>query len=200
MFGTDLPVVWVDYADRSYLITRLLWFTGFMLDAPVSSHRTIELYLKGFLVSHGSVVAKGKAAWGHNLNSLAEACIQHDSAFSNSEFMRRVRYFQRYFDMVRYPAELRLLQDDRMIWFSFDSCISPLDEIVAFVRPRVVLQDNEWLQTTLNSVFNSSDPNKSFQKKALIDSNAQIEILICYKTDRPNVSFDTEFAFDLSGC
>ena len=72
MFGTDNPAVWVAYADRSYLITRLLWFTGFMFDAPVSSHRTLELYLKAFLVSQGEDVAKGKVTWGHDLKGLTE--------------------------------------------------------------------------------------------------------------------------------
>ena len=46
MFGKDYSDIWVYYADNSYIATRLLWFTGFMLEAPVNSHRTIELYLK----------------------------------------------------------------------------------------------------------------------------------------------------------
>lgn len=74
MFGTDLQEAWVDYADRSYLITRLIWFAGFMIDASVNSHRTIELYLKGFLVSQDEVAAKGRVAWGHDLVGLAKCC------------------------------------------------------------------------------------------------------------------------------
>ncbi len=64
MFGTDNTVIWVWYADRSYLISRLSWFTGVMLDAPVSCHRALELYLKAFLVSRGEAVANEKTAWG----------------------------------------------------------------------------------------------------------------------------------------
>jgi hypothetical protein len=200
MFGTDIPAVWVDYADRSYLITRLIWFIGFMLDAPVNSHRTIELYLKAFLVSQGESAAKGKTAWGHDLKSLTEKCARYNADFSIPEFIRRVVYFQRYFDMVRYPSDPNLSDKDGMIWFSFDSCIAPLDEIVAFVRPRIRLSEDEWRRTTLNSVFSMSNPTRGYQRKALTDANDQINILICEKTFRPTVLFNPAFNFDLPGC
>lgn len=54
MFGNDYSDVWLSYADNSYIISRLLWFTGFMLECPVNVHRTIELYLKAFLVGQGA--------------------------------------------------------------------------------------------------------------------------------------------------
>jgi hypothetical protein len=198
MFSTDIPAVWVDYADRSYIITRLIWFTGFMLDAPVNSHRTIELYLKGFLVSQGESAAKGKTAWGHDLKSLTENCARYDADFLVLEFTRRVVFFQRYFDMMRYPSDRNL--SDGMIWFSFDSCIAPLDEIVAYVRPRIGLSEDEWRGTTLNSVFSMSNPTRGYQRKALIDSNGQINVLICEKTFRPTVLFNPAFNFDLPSC
>lgn len=200
MFGTDYPAVWVDYADRSYLITRLLWFTGLKLDAPVSSHRTLELYLKAFLVSQGEDVAKGKAVWGHDLKGLAESCIIHNNDFSISEFTRRVTYFQRYFDLVRYPSELRLSDDDGGIWFSFDSCISPLDEAVAFIRPRIKLLEDEWKKSMLNELHASTDAERGFQRRAFTTSNVQIGIILCEKTSRPEVRFDLAFRFDKPGC
>jgi len=200
MFGTDNPAVWVYYADRSYLITRLLWFTGFMLDAPVSSHRTLELYLKAFLVSQGEDVAKGKATWGHDLKGLTESCTIRNHDFSNSEFTRRVAYFQRYFDLVRYPSELRLSDDDGMIWFSFDSCISPLDETVAFIRPRIELLEDEWKKSMLNELYSSNDAKRGFQRRAFTDSNVQIKIILCKKTSRSEVKFDPAFTFDMPGC
>ncbi len=200
MFGTEYPAVWVDYADRSYLITRLLWFTGFRLDAPVSTHRTLELYLKAFLVSQSEDVGKGKAAWGHNLKGLAESCAIYDNDLSNSQFSRRVAYFQRYFDQVRYPSELSLSQDNGMIWFSFDSCISPLDEAVAFIRSRIKLSEDDWKKSMLNDLHASTDAERGFQRRALTDSNVQIKIILCEKTSRPEVRFDPAFTFDMRSC
>ena len=63
MFDPSSPQIWLGYADHSYVATRLLWFTGFPFEAPVSAHRTIELYLKTFLVGNGEKIAKGQPGW-----------------------------------------------------------------------------------------------------------------------------------------
>ncbi|MDD5223144.1 MAG: hypothetical protein PHE84_04065 [bacterium] len=200
MFGADLPEAWVSYADRNYLITRLIWFTGFLLDAPVSSHRTIELYLKAFLVSRGEPVGKNKTVWGHDLENLLESCIKYNQDFSVPDFVRRVKYFQRYFDFIRYPTDLKLPDEKSMIWFSIDSCIFPLDEIVAFIRPRIKLTEDEWKKTWLNSIFSSDDPKFGFQKRALTDSNNHLKVLICGQTNNSSILFDHKFSCDLPGC
>ncbi len=63
---------------------------------------------------------------GHDLKRLSESCATHEADFAETEFIRRVSYFQRYFDVVRYPSEMNLSDDKGMIWFSIDSCILPL--------------------------------------------------------------------------
>jgi hypothetical protein len=199
MFGTDFPMVWVDYGDRNYIMTRLVWFSGFTLDAPVISHRTIELYLKAYLVSKGEPIKSGTAIWGHDLRTLCDECIKHDEGFAMVEFRRRAEYFQRYFDMVRYPSKLSL-PNGHGIWFSFDSCILPLDDVVAFVRPRIELNKDEWAQSTLAHIASASDKHTELQRKALIESNKQIGSIICQQTCRTEVSFDSNFTYDLPGC
>lgn len=97
--------VWLRYADRSYVATRLLWFTGLRLEAPVSAHRTIELYLKAFLVSHGEEIRRGSKAWGHTLGDLGNVCSRYSSEFADQAVVRRLAFFQRYFDFVRYPTD-----------------------------------------------------------------------------------------------
>lgn len=117
---------WLRYADNSYIATRLLWFTGFMIETPVYAHRTIELYLKSFLLGHGIKVEKGSPAWGHRIGSLCKEAAKHDESFSNQELERRVTFFERYFDYVRYPS-MSSPEDGSYNWYSFDSNILPLD-------------------------------------------------------------------------
>ena len=59
MFGKDYGDIWVHYADDSYIATRLLWFTGLWFEASVNAHRTIELYLKAYLVGQEIGITKG---------------------------------------------------------------------------------------------------------------------------------------------
>src|SRR5688500_15704286 len=123
MFEPDDPQSWVFYADNSYIVSRLLWFTGCSMEAPVSAHRTVELFLKAYLVIKGEVVGQDQRAWGHVLTALLRLCAEHDAAFSLD---------------VRYPTLLEgKLRDGSLIWFGADSSV-PLDEIVAFIRPRVI--------------------------------------------------------------
>jgi hypothetical protein len=171
-----------------------------MLDAPVSCHRAIELYLKAFLVSQGEEVAKGKVAWGHDLKRLSESCAQHKKDFADPEFTRRVGFFQRYFDFVRYPSELDRSDGQGMIWFSIDSCILPIDELVAFIRPRIELTEDEWRESDLNRLNTTTDKEKDFQRRALIDSNDHLDMILCSRTNASMVTFSPEFTFDLPGC
>ena len=53
MFGRTEAAIWLRYADSSYVATRLLWFTRLVRDSAVYGHRTLELYLKAFLISRG---------------------------------------------------------------------------------------------------------------------------------------------------
>ena len=135
MFDPGSAVNWLRYADSSYVATRLLWFTGFWMEAPVSAHRTLELYLKAFLVSHGEEIRPGSRAWGHALGALGTVCNRHASEFADLAVVRRLDFYQRYFEFVRYPSDPGSPDDGSLVWFSFDSNIEPLDELTAFIRP-----------------------------------------------------------------
>ena len=201
MFNISNPVVWVDYADRSYIATRLLSLTSFMLDAPLNAHRSIELYLKAYLVSNGNRAAKGGTAWGHNLDKLRKYCEGHDNEFSNTDLKRRIIFFQRYFDFVRYPGEpADTFKENKMFWFGFDSAVLPLDEIVAFIRPRVKLSPAQWKSTWLRSIYISRRPHLGYQKKALKDNNSLLKQIACLRTARTKIHFDTTFSLDRPGC
>jgi len=201
MFDISDPLVWVGYADRSYIATRLLSFTSFMLDAPVNAHRSVELYLKAYLVANGDKAAKSGAAWGHNLGRLRECCEKHSRGFSNADLERRIAFFQRYFDFVRYPGEpAGIFEGDRTFWFGFDSAVLPLDEIVAFVHPRIKLSPAQWKSTWLNAVSASGRSHLGYQKKALKDHNSLLRQIACERTTRTRVKFDSSFSLDRPGC
>ena len=188
MFDPSSTVVWLSYADRSYAATRLLWFTGLWMEAPVSAHRTIELYLKAFLVSHGEQIHPRSPNWGHALGDLGAACSQFESGFADQAVVRRLAFFQRYFDFVRYPNERGSPDDGSLVWFSFDSNIQPLDELVAFIRPRIQLDDTDWATSEIHEIVTSESPNTVYQRRALTDSNLSLATIDCSKTrvsDRP---------------
>ncbi len=197
MFGRDLPEAWLDYADRSYVSTRLLWFSGFTLDTPVYAHRTIELYLKAYLVAQGKMIQPG-SVWGHDLEELRSRCEALDSSFCAPEFTRRIGYFQRYFDLVRYPCDLEgELTDGSGIWFAWDANILPLDQMVAFLRPRIPFCG--WEATWLHQISLDSDHSKP-QPGALRDANSHLDQILCMETHQSVVEFDEAFTYDLPGC
>jgi hypothetical protein len=200
MYDPSRPSAWLDYADRSYMGTRLLWFCHFIFDAPVNAHRTIELYLKAYLVSKGAMVRKGSPSWGHELDNLRLQCEKYNNSFSNDEFARRVRYFQRYFDLVRYPTDIKEEpKDGSMIWLGIDA-MSVIDEIVAFIRPRIYLSDDDWSHTWLNGIYTEKPDQHEMQYRALVDQNKHIEIITCNHTSEPNVEFNKDFNLDFPGC
>ncbi len=96
MFGTDLPEAWLSYADHCYVSTRLLWFTGFKLEAPVHAHRTVELYLKTFLVAHGHTISP-KEEWGHYLDNIRVKRSENNAHFSSADLTKRIKTIKRYF-------------------------------------------------------------------------------------------------------
>ena len=200
MFGKDYSDIWMYYADNSYIATRLLWFTGFMLEAPVNSHRTIELYLKAYLVGQKIGVTKGSGAWGHNLSSLCQKAAQLDSSFDNEDLKRRVTFFQRYFDYVRYPTEQVGQNDGSGTWFSFDSNILPLDEVVAYIRPRIKLNENNWASTPIYSLLSDRSKAQPHQLRAIKDGNDLLETINTEKTWQSSVRFNRCFEFDRPGC
>ena len=200
MFNPGSAEVWLNYADRSYVATRLLWFTGLWLDAAVSAHRTVELFLKAFLVSHGEQIRPGSPTWGHALGDLGTACSHYESGFADQAVARRLAFLQRYFDFVRYPSEPGSPDDGSLVWFSFDSNIQPLDELTAFIRPRIQLDDADWLTSTRHEIVTSDSPNTGNQRRALTDSNLRLSIIDCSKTEPVIVSFDDDFNYDLPGC
>ena len=200
MFDPASPVIWLHYADHSYVATRLLWFTGLWQEAPVSAHRTIELYLKALLVSHGEEIRPGSRAWGHVLSELGTVCGEYASGFANEEVVRRLAFFQRYFDFVRYPSDPGSPDDGSLVWFSFDSNIRPLDELTAFVRPRIQLDEAEWLSSSVHKIVNSDSRAFGYQRRALTDYNDVIAIIDCLKSESVTVPFDGSFDYGFPGC
>jgi hypothetical protein len=87
-----------------------------------------------------------------------------------------------------------------MIWFGPDSSIMPLDEVVAFIRPRVIIPDIDWKNSQLSFIFNASEPQWALQRKALTDSNRHINKIMCSTTTATEVEFDSSFRVDLPGC
>ena len=200
MFDPSSAVIWLHYADSSYAATRLLWFTGLWMEAPVSAHRTIELYLKAFLVSNGEEIRPRSPGWGHVLGDLGYTCNRYESEFSDQAVVRRLSFFQRYFDFVRYPSEPGSPDDGSLVWFSFDSNIQPLDELIAFIRPRIQLADADWLDSLIHQTIASESPRTAYQRRALTDSNQSLATIDCTTTESVVVPFDGAFDYDLPGC
>ena len=201
MFDINDPKIWVDYADRSYIATRLLSLTSFMLDAPVNAHRSIELYLKAFLVSNGARPVRNGIAWGHNLDRLRKFCEKHNHGFANTDLKRRIAFFQHYFDFIRYPGEpVATFEGNKIFWLGFDSTVLPLDEIVAYVRPRIKLSSTQWESSWLMSVFKSNQTHLWYQKKAILDGNSLLKKIICSKTTKTRIRFNADFSLDQPNC
>lgn len=200
MFDPTSPEIWLGYADESYVTTRLLWFTGLSIDASVNAHRTVELYLKAYLVGAGQEVSPGSRSWGHRLGELGEVCGRYSSEFLAEAVARRLIFFERYFDFVRYPNEPGSPEDGSLIWFGFNSNIGPLDELVAFIRPRISLPNSAWSNSKLNELSSSQFPERGYQKRALTDSNKHLNLILCNKTGSSRVPFDNSFRYDKLGC
>lgn len=199
MFVSADTSTWLYYADNSYVATRLLWFIRLPLDSSVYGHRTIELYMKAFLVSRGVEVKRGSSAWGHDLSDLGDAAAKHDQEFAKEAVVRRLYFFERYFDYVRYPGDNVAPDDGSLTWFAFDANIAPLDELVAFVRPRICLEDEEWRCSVVHELLLGSADN-SYQSRALTDANAHVDIINCLSTGDPEVKFNPSFHYDRPGC
>lgn len=198
MFGEQNTYAWLGYADNSYVASRLLWFTGFTLEAPVQGHRTLELYLKAFLVSSGVEVKPGSRAWGHELKGLGEAAAESDRAFSAQDVSTRLQYFERYFDYVRYPGDRVGPDDGSGTWFAFDANVVPLDELVAFIRPRIRIGPDDWARTVIHQLLAGSGGNP-YQLRALRDDNHHLTIIDCLSSSEPDVAF-TSFRYNQPGC
>jgi hypothetical protein len=197
MFDPTDARVWIDYADRSYLATRLLWFVGLHLDVPVHAHRTTELYLKAFLVSRGRQITK-RDAWGHDLGALYSECVATYPNFANRSVERRLLFLNRYFECVRYPSDRGNPVDGSLLWFSFESNVAVLDQLVAYVRPRVRVAESDWAQSRLTSAAQMD--GASYERRALTDHNTELATILCGSTSDTDVAFPVEFRFDQPGC
>ena len=200
MYDPDEAHSWIVYGDGTYIATRMLWFTSRQLEASILSHRTVELYLKAYLASIGIPIEHGSEGWGHKLTKLNEACSAGSTDFSFEAFSRRVGFLDRYFEFVRYPSKLDTLKDGQGISFSFDANIQPLDEIVAYVRPRVEMAPEQWKSTEISSVLNGPSDRYGYQQKALRDHNNHIDVIACSESGAPIVQFKECFSYDLPGC
>lgn len=200
MFDPASSEIWLDYADRSYVTARLLWFMGFWIECPVNGHRAIELFLKAYLVSKGENVERGDRAWGHKLRELGKVCEGYSAQFGDSAVSRRLEFFERYFDFVRYPSDPGSPSDGSLVWFSFDANVLPLDELVAFIRPRIETDDRAWRKSYLCELAHGEQSKNSYQKRALEDSNGLLSQIVCTETNETVVPFSMDFRYDLPGC
>jgi len=200
MIDKSSTLTWLSYADNSYIATRLLWFTGFFIEAPVNSHRTLELYLKAFLIGNGIQVKMGSPAWGHKLGKLYKGAVSVASDFESEDVYRRLKFFERYFDYVRYPSDSFGPNDGSLTWFSFDSNIAPLDELVAFIRPRISLGTDDWATTNINMLLADEKVAQPHQLRALKDGNGFLDIINNKATSTPSIKFNNEFDYDMPGC
>ena len=190
------PVVWTTYADRSYIASRLLWFTSLWMDAPVQAHRTVELYLKAFLVSHAIPIERG-GVWGHDLGVLYDKCIEVDRTFGNADAERRLKFLNRYFEYVRYPSDPGSPEDGSLVWFSFESNILVLDELVGYVRPRIRIDPEQWVRSELTAILHGED--KTLRHRALVDANSQLKAIVCSRTQSTPITF-SDFRSGEKGC
>jgi len=117
MYAPEEAHSWIVYADGSYIATRMLWFVSCQLESSILAQRTVELYLKAYLRSKGVAIRPGSEGWGHRLMMLNEACSVHSLDFSVKSFSRRVGFFDRYFELVRYPSNLDGLRNG-LLFFS----------------------------------------------------------------------------------
>lgn len=123
-----------------------------------------------------------------------------DYSFGSEDLARRVKFFERYFDYSRYPSEQGSPEDGSLNWFSFDSNILPLDEIVAFIRPRIKIENDDWGETTISKLLTDSDSAQPQQLRAIKDSNAFLETINTNKTMQSSVIFNELFDYDQPGC
>lgn len=197
MLDPKYSSAWLWYADRAYVATRVLWVARFLLDTPVHSHRTIELYLKAFLVAKGQEVRQSKI-WGHDLDNLRQHAAAVDDSLDVPELNRRVAYFQRYFDLVRYPTDLEgKLEGGQTIRFAFDANIHALDQVVAYVRSRIPRDE-----PNIDELYSlhQKESLDSLQVRALHDTNSYLNYALADVPAPPGQVFDTDFHFDLPGC
>lgn len=192
--------LWLDYADKNYVATRLLYLTRFYDQSPILAHRTLELYLKAFLLSNGMEIKKGNPSWGHVLHKLGEVSIQFCNDFNNSDVTRRLKFFERYFKHTRYPGWESFPDDGSAIWYSFDSNIEPLDELVAFIRPRIKLSTKLWQMSFVHELITEKLKLSPYQRKALIDANMFLKQIDCKKTNRTKVKFNKQLECDKPWC
>jgi hypothetical protein len=194
------PMTWLTYADEAYLATRLLWFTRLWWQAPVMAHRCLELYLKAYLASRGVRIARGTSAWGHRLANLRDTCATQSRDFARRHLARRLDYFDRYFEFMRYPRDLPAPADGSGIWLAFEAVVAPLDELVAYIRPRTKLTRADWKTTYLFQLRSGSLPEHAIQRKALRQQNPYVDTIVCLHTNRVGVHFDKRFHYDRPGC
>ena len=73
---------------------------------------------------------------------------------------------------------------------TFDANIQPLDEIVAFVRPRVRMTAKDWEATEMFSILNDSSDRYGYQRRALQYQNAHLDLIDCRESGESSVPFN----------
>lgn len=189
MFHPSVTEYWLLYADNSYISSRLLHFSALQVDSSVEGHRSIELYLKAFAHSRGHQIKMNSPFWGHDIASLYKSCVDKSSLNCNRALEDRIAYFQRYFELLRYPTELEKARSGNWyIWISGGPQVfNILDEIVAFIRPRLSLSAAAWESSVVHRVRGN---DRTYRRRAISDSNPHLDTIDCLATHESVVEFD----------
>ncbi len=86
-----------------------------------------------------------------------------------------------------------------MIWLGIDA-LPVIDEVVAFIRPRIELTEESWKHTWINGIYFEKPAMHEMQHKALVDQNKYIDTITCKISLEPIIEFSTDFDLDLPGC
>jgi len=103
MVRTDQdPAIFIDLADKDYLVARLLFGCGNCLYnlSAYHSQQCLEKYLKAFLVQESGAYLRT-----HNLKELREMAKVYSNYFSGDGVIKALVEFDKYDQVTRYSAE-----------------------------------------------------------------------------------------------
>lgn len=179
------PEGWLEYGDEAYLATRLLWFTGFPVESALAAHRALERYFKAYLTASGVRMEGELGGWGRNIDTMRSVASAFDDTFRSEEVRARARTVQRLFKTLREPDADGGPRPE-LCW---SGVVAPADDLVAFLRPRVRVDDDVWPRLPLaRAVADQGRPNP-FRARALREHNPHLDIILCRRSHEPAPAF-----------
>lgn len=162
---TDKPfTVFSIEADRDYLLTRLINFSGhgFASRAGYFGQQAIEKYFKALTVQEENAYLKT-----HDLIKLAKYSNKLDLTFSRVDFLGKIKIFDDFREVGRYGGESMYDPHSKQekdfttagVYAWQDINIKILDEIVDIIRKKLVFKAVGF-NDSLNAIANGD--NKDF--------------------------------------